>query len=120
MSRQEKLAAGLTLLVAAAIAVLTLMPLSSPQIGGIEQSDKIYHALAFAALAFPIALLQPRWLVLAVPFFAAFGGIIEIVQPFVGRECSLTDWLADLVGVALGVVAGRATAVSMPVAGRLR
>ena len=110
---QSKLALGLTFLLAVVIAALTLTPIiNGPE--PVEQSDKIYHALAFAALAFPISLFRPSWLLVAVPAFAGFGGLIELIQPYVGRECSLYDWFADLVGIALGVICGRAATVVLP------
>lgn len=73
----------------------------------VPRYNKIYHAFAFAGLALPIATLRPGWLFVAVPTYAAFGGLIEIIQPFVGRDCSFADWVADLTGVGLGIVAGR-------------
>nr|WP_111301097.1 VanZ family protein [Paracoccus saliphilus] len=115
MPIQSKLALGLTLLLAVILAALTLSPvINVPEPG--EHSDKIYHVLAFAGLALPISVLRSSWLLVAVPAFAAFGGLIEIVQPYVGRECSLSDWLADLAGIALGVACGRAAAAVVPVA----
>ncbi|MBM3604541.1 MAG: teicoplanin resistance protein VanZ [Alphaproteobacteria bacterium] len=108
MPIQSRLAIGLTVFLAIVIAALTLAPISAP--APVEHADKIYHALAFAGLALPISVFRPRWLMVAVPAFAAFGGLIEIVQPYVGRECSLLDWLADLAGIGIGVVAGRCLA----------
>lgn len=107
MQIQSKLALGLSVLMVAIISLLTLTPVTAPSLGSIEHADKIYHALAFAGLALPIATLRPGWLVVAVPTYAAFGGLIEIIQPFVGRDCSFADWVADLIGVGLGIVAGR-------------
>lgn len=112
MPFQSKLALGLTLLLLAVIATLTLTPISAP--AGVEHSDKIYHAVAFAGLALPISVLRPGWLPIAAPGFAAFGGLIEIIQPYVGRECSLYDWIADLAGIAFGVVCGRAASICVP------
>ncbi|TJZ85785.1 VanZ family protein [Paracoccus hibiscisoli] len=117
MLLQSKLALGLTFLLAVGIAALTLTPIINVP-APVEQSDKIYHALAFAALAFPISFFRPSWLLVAVPAFAGFGGMIEIIQPYVGRECSFYDWFADLVGIVLGVVCGRAATVALPKAFR--
>lgn len=33
----------------------------------------------------------------------ALGAIDEVTQPWVGRDCSQTDWLSDAVGAAIGV-----------------
>ena len=102
MPRASKLALGLTALIATAIAALTLTPVSAPS--PIAHSDKVYHLVAFAALAFPTSVFQPRWLPLALPFFVIFAGLIEIVQPFVGRTGSFFDAAADIAGIFLGVV----------------
>lgn len=107
MQIQSKLAIGLSALMIAIISLLTLTPVTAPSLDSIEHADKIYHALAFAGLALPIATLRPNWLFVAVPVYAAFGGLIEIIQPFVGRDCSLADWVADLTGIGLGSLAGR-------------
>ena len=58
----------------------------------IEYADKIYQAVAFAGLIFPVAFFRPPWLMMVIPIFAAFGGVIGLLQPYVGRECSLQDW----------------------------
>jgi VanZ family protein len=105
MPRASKLALGLTALIATAIAALTLTPVSAPS--PIAHSDKIYHVVAFAALALPASFFQPRWLPFALPFFVIFAGLIEIVQPFVGRTGSFFDAAADIAGIFLGVVIGR-------------
>lgn len=114
MPFRSKLALGLTLLLAVILAALTLSPVSAPE--PVAHSDKIYHVLAFAGLALPISVLRPGWLLVAVPAFAGFGGMIEIIQPYVGRECSFNDWLADLAGIALGVVLGRTAGAAVPAA----
>lgn len=116
MPLQSKLALGLSCLIATAIAVLTLTPVPAPPLGSVAESDKIYHMVAFGVLAFPMAYLRPRWLMLAVPAYLAFGGLIEILQPFVGRDRSLGDWLADLIGLGIGVVIGLAAGRFVPFA----
>ena len=37
---------------------------------------------------------------------AGYGGLIELVQPYVGRSRELADWTADLKGIAVGTLAG--------------
>ena len=117
MPTQSKLAIGLSSLIAIAIAFLTLTAASAPPLGPIAQSDKVYHVVAFAVLALPIAFLRPGWLILTVPVYMAFGGLIEIVQPFVGRVRSLADWVADLIGLVIGIAVGRTVAHVVPLAG---
>lgn len=117
MPTQSKLAIKLSSLIAIGIVVLTLTPASAPPLGPIAQSDKVYHVVAFAVLALPIAFLRPSWLILTVPVYMAFGGLIEIVQPFVGRDRSLADWVADLIGLVIGIAVGRTVAHVVPLAG---
>lgn len=104
MTRPAILALILTLLLAAAMAVATLMPLTGGP--GIPGSDKTHHILGFAVLALPMASVRPRAMLWLAPLLACYGGVIEIVQPYVGRGRELADWLADLAGVGLGTLAG--------------
>ena len=90
----------------AVIAFLTLTP-SPPEVGAEELlSDKAYHVIAFAALVFPCALLYARSLIWVVPAALLFGGAIELIQPYVGREAEVADFLADAVGLSFGLVSG--------------
>ena len=104
MTRPAILALILTLLLASAMAVATLMPLTGGP--GIPGSDKTHHILGFAVLALPMATVRPRAMLWLAPLLACYGGLIEIVQPYVGRGRELADWLADLAGVGLGTLAG--------------
>ncbi len=94
----------LTTMIAILIGYLTLTKIDAPPV--LAGSDKWHHAIAFAALAFPISALRPKWLWFAVPTFIAFGGAIEIIQHYVGRDRDILDWLADIVGVILGCAVG--------------
>ncbi len=94
-----------TAILGAVIAYLTLSPPLMTNPPGIL-SDKAYHAIAFAALIFPCALLYARSLIWVVPAALLFGGAIELIQPYVGRAAELADFVADAVGVGFGVVAG--------------
>lgn len=106
MTRPATLALILTLLLAAGIGLATLMPL--PPGPGLPGSDKTHHILGFAVLALPMATVRPRAMLWLAPLLACYGGLIEIVQPYVGRGRELADWLADLAGVGLGTLAGLA------------
>lgn len=75
--------------------------------------DKSNHALAFAVLAFNAALAFPaaRWRAAACAgWLMLYGGLIEVAQalgPF-GRQGEWLDWLADGIGIGIGLIAIRA------------
>lgn len=102
--RRVAIGSAVTLVLAVIIAVLTLAPMPS---GGPAGSDKIYHVLAFACLAFPLPLVRLRlalWVILGV---IAYGGMIEIIQPFFGRQAEWADLVADGIGAILGAGVAR-------------
>lgn len=91
----------LTLFMALVIGWLTLTP-QPPGPPGVPGWDKIGHVVAFAALSAPLAWRHPRhWWAVALAALA-FGGLIEIVQPYVGRSREIADLLADGAGAVLG------------------
>ncbi|MGI3211207.1 VanZ family protein [Roseovarius tibetensis] len=90
-----------TLALALIIASLTLAPLP-PGPPGIPGLDKIAHLSAFAVLVAPLAWKYPRhWMIVAVAA-TCYGGIIEVVQPYVGRGMEFADLLADAAGAVAG------------------
>jgi VanZ family protein len=95
---------AVTAVLAVVIAVLTLAPMPS---GGPAGSDKIYHILAFACLAFPLPLVRPRWTVWVILGVVAYGGAIEVIQPFFGRQAEWADLIADGIGATLGAIVAR-------------
>ena len=102
--RRMAIGSAVTLVLAVIIAVLTLAPMPS---GGPAGSDKLYHVLAFACLAFPLPLVRPRlavWVILGV---IAYGGMIEMIQPFFGRQAEWADLVADGIGAILGASVAR-------------
>ncbi len=94
----------LTIALAAVIAVLTLLPPTTVDMP--SGSDKLAHFGAFIALALPLAFVRPRWIGWLFLLFSAFGGAIEIIQPYVGRSREFADLLADMVGIACGMGLG--------------
>lgn len=101
--RRVVIGSAATLVLAMVIAVLTL---ASTPFDGPAGSDKIYHVLAFAGLAFPLPLVRPRlaiWVVLGV---IAYGGAIELAQPSFGRQAEWADLVADAFGALVGAAAG--------------
>ena len=83
----------------------TLTPLAelSPKPPG---GDKLHHFIAFAALTLPTALLYARALTWLLPAAIAYGGCIEIIQPYVNRLGELGDFVADSLGAIFGAVLG--------------
>lgn len=108
MTERSRLALALilTLAVAVAIGFLTLSPPApTPSAPG---PDKLYHALAFAALVLPLSTVRPGWIPAAVAGALFFGIAIEIVQPAFGRSFELADMAADAAGAVAGAALGRA------------
>lgn len=96
----------ITFSLAAIIAFLTLRPDNGAVSSLLPWDDKVNHAMAFSALIFPVALFRPKWLLPALLMIAAYGWLIEIVQPLVGRNRDIMDWMADMTGAILGGTAG--------------
>ena len=91
-----------TLAILAAIALLSLWPLDElPPVPG---TDKTHHIIAYAILVLPTALRKPNKWPAYVFFFVAFGGAIELIQPFVNRYGEWLDLLANTGGVILGLL----------------
>jgi hypothetical protein len=65
--------------------------------------DKLVHASLFAALA-----VTGRWAgigrVVLVPALVLYGAASEVIQGAIGRDAAVGDWLADVVGILLGVL----------------
>lgn len=95
---------GLTLLAAAAVGVATLTPQEAmPEVPG---SDKAYHFAGFAAVVFPAVAARPRVALWLVPLAIGYGGLIELIQPHVGRHGEWGDVLANAIGAIIGAATG--------------
>ena len=82
-----------------------LWPLEAPPPAP-EGSDKVIHFSAFAALAFPLARTGRFGLLPVFIGASTFGGAIELIQPSFNRSADVNDWVADVVGVILGIGLG--------------
>ena len=102
-AHRHRVALTLTAILAITIAYLTLTPQSLPVVSG---GDKLHHVIGFAALSLPAATLYRRALIWLLPSAIAFGGIIEIIQPYVNRQGEWADFGADAIGAILGVSLG--------------
>lgn len=94
----------LTLLVLGMASVFSLIP-PGGAVAPPGVNDKILHFLAHAAIAAPVCLARPRFWPWILAGFVGWGIMIELVQPFVGRDRSVADILANLAGTATALAA---------------
>ncbi|SEK79914.1 hypothetical protein [Roseovarius nanhaiticus] len=104
-NRVPRWAIFLTVLIALALAIATLSP-GMPAIGP-QGSDKWQHFAGFALLVLPLGYARPDWGLRILIGAAAFGGVIELIQPNVGRAAEWADLVADIAGAAAGILAMR-------------
>ena len=97
----------LTAIVTTVLTVAMLWPLEAPSPAP-EGSDKLVHFMAFAALAFPLARTGRFGLLPVFIGASAFGAIIELIQPTFNRSADFNDWIADTLGVLIGIGLGLA------------
>ncbi len=95
---RHRLVLFVTVVLAIVISVFALIPVTLPP--GAPGSDKLHHLVAFGALSLPCAVLFPRALIVVLPGAVLLGGMIELIQPSVGRHRELADFVADIVGAA--------------------
>ena len=95
----------LTLILTTVLTVAILWPMEAPPPAP-EGSDKLVHFIAFTALAFPLARTGRFGLLPVFIGASAFGGIIELIQPSFNRSADFNDWVADVVGVIIGIGLG--------------
>ena len=95
----------ITLIVTLTLTVAMLWPLESPSPAP-DGSDKVVHLIAFAALSFPLARTGRIGLTPVFVGATAFGGLIELIQPSFNRSADVSDWVADILGVVLGMICG--------------
>ena len=94
----------LTVVVTAVLTTAMLWPLEAPP----RAPDGAVHFIAFAALAFPLARTGRFGLIPVLIGASAFGAIIELIQPTFNRSAELSDWVADTLGVLIGIGLGLA------------
>ena len=90
----------------AALLGLTLVVMLTPadELADPGLDDKVSHLLTFAALAVSgrLALVPVRPLAVALAAYALLTEVLQALLP-IGRHGDPLDWLADVVGVALGL-----------------
>ena len=97
--------------VAAVISGLLLTILLLGPFQGLEQvfylTDKEAHVAAFFAVTIGLFAIAPRWRRSDLAIAAlAFGVLIEVGQGLTGRSMSLSDLMADGLGVSMAVLPG--------------
>ncbi len=103
----QKYCLHLTLLLLVSIATLSLWPVAYlPDVPG---TDKTHHFIAYAALMFPTALKQPKYIFVIAAGFIAFSGAIELIQPYVNRYGEWLDLAANTVGIISGWLIAKTT-----------
>lgn len=94
---------------AALILVLTSMPAPADVAVGIPHGDKIVHFFLYAVEGWLVArALRTRRagaLAAALLAIAAFGALDEWHQQFFVRTPDLLDWVTDMIGASVGIVA---------------
>ena len=102
---RENLDIPLTIIVTLTLTIAMLWPLEAPPPAP-EGSDKLVHFIAFVALAFPLAYTGRFGLSPVFIGASVYGGAIELIQPSFNRSADVNDWIADVVGVVLGIGCG--------------
>lgn len=75
---------------------------------GLIGRDKYAHTFAYCCLAGAVTFAlvpRDRWvttIVLSIVAVSLYGGGVEIIQGFVGRDLSIFDWAADILGATVG------------------
>ena len=92
----------LTIIVALTLTVAMLWPLEAPPPAPVG-SDKLVHSIAFAALVLPLASTGRFGLLSVFIGASVYGGAIELIQPSFNRSADVNDWVADIIGVVLGI-----------------
>lgn len=95
----------------AAVVFVTHVPQDvMPELLQVNGLDKIEHIVAYGAITILFVLsirARPSLLSAAILFFAisVVGAVDELTQPFVNRVASSADWLADIVGISVVLLA---------------
>ena len=101
----------IAILFVAAVLLLTHLPQEvMPERLQISGLDKIEHVLAYGAITILFVVsfrVCPSLLLAAVLFFAisVVDAVDELTQPLVNRVASPFDWLADIVGISVVLLA---------------
>lgn len=113
----------LTIIVAFCIIVLSLFPVPEvPELEDIPLIDKWVHFVMYGGLLLALWAdwvrnkKHPQFLecFFSVLCGCVLGGLIEIIQPYVGRSGDFWDFVADAIGCFLGFFIGLAVVRLFP------
>ena len=96
----------LTLVIAFLILFLSLQPPGEGDLN-LLVSDKVLHLFAYCLLVLPISLERIFSRFSVFLFALAYGGCIELIQPFTGRQADIMDFFANAAGIILGILVAR-------------
>jgi len=134
LESKERLSDGMLWLLGwvllAADLILSLLPAGEPN-DALRLYDKVVHVVAYGALVVVFllaAVWRPRrgfgrWedgAAVVVLALVIFGGAVELLQSFLGRDLQVFDILANAIGSLFGLVLWRALAVNRSEAGSPR
>ena len=92
----------LTLGMAIIILFFSLLPLEGEK--KILISDKFFHFVAYGLLILPVSLERVNSRLLIFLFAMSYGGFIELIQPFWGREADIVDFWSNIGGIIFGIL----------------
>jgi len=84
-----------------AISVSTLTPVE--QLPAVAGSDKLHHVIGFGSWVFLSCLGPFNRLLNMSGFIFIWGGVIEMIQPYVNRYGEWQDFAANTIGILLAL-----------------
>lgn len=97
----------LTLFIMLLIAGGSLFP--AAQLPSIPGTDKTHHFIGYGILMFPVALAKAKHFYIIALGLIGFGGLIELIQPYVNRYGEWLDFYANTGGLLCGYLLARLT-----------
>ena len=67
-------------------------------------SDNFLHLIAYILVVLPVLLERVYSQLMVFIVALAFGGFIELIQPFFGREADIMDFFSNAVGILFGII----------------
>ena len=89
--------------------IIMFLSLKTPSVVDTKHlvSDKLLHLFAYFLMVLPVSLKKIFSDFSVFLFALAYGGCIELIQPFTGREADIMDFFANAAGIILGILVAR-------------